>query len=42
MILKVEFEDGSSYDATKLRDSLEEHLSLFEDDYEKARFPIKD
>ena len=42
MILKVEFEDGSSYDATKLRDSLEEHLSMFEDDYEKARFPIKD
>ena len=42
MILKVEFQDGSSYDATKLRDSLEEHLRMFEDNYEKARLPTKD
>lgn len=42
MILEVEFDDGSRYDATKLRDSLEEHLRMFEDNYEKARLPNRD
>lgn len=39
MILKVEFQNGSRYDATKLRDSLEEHLRMFEGTYEKASLP---
>ena len=39
MVLKVEFQDGTTYDATPLLDSLEEHLRLFESKYDKARLP---
>jgi hypothetical protein len=39
MVLKVQFQDGSTYDATPLLDSLEQHLKMFEDKYEKARLP---
>ncbi len=39
MVLKVEFKDGTTYDATPLLDSLEEHLRMFADSYEKARLP---
>jgi hypothetical protein len=37
MVLKVEFQDGTTYDAMPLLNSLEEHLRMFEDKYEKAR-----
>ena len=36
MVIKVEFEDGSTYDATPLLNSLEEHLRMFEDKYDKT------
>lgn len=39
MVLKVQFQDGTTYDATPLLDSLEEHLKIFADSYEKARLP---
>jgi hypothetical protein len=35
MVLKVEFDDGSVYDATPLLRSLQEHLTMFEEKYEK-------
>lgn len=39
MVVKVQFQDGTTYDATPLLDSLEEHLKMFADAYEKARLP---
>ena len=39
MVLKIEFQDGTTYDATPLLDSLEGHLRMFEDKYDKARLP---
>ena len=34
MVVKVEFEDGTIYDATRLLNSLEEHVKLFSDKYD--------
>src|ERR1044072_8520659 len=35
MVFRVEFDDGSVYDATPLLRSLKEHLTMFEEQYEK-------
>ena len=39
IVLRVQFQDGTTYDATSLLDSLQEHLRMFEGKYEKARLP---
>lgn len=39
MVLKVQFQDGTTYDATPLLNYLEEHLRMFESTYEKTRLP---
>ena len=39
MVFKIEFQDGSVYDATPLLNSLEQHLTMFEEKYEKQKFP---
>jgi hypothetical protein len=36
MVFKIEFEDGTVYDATPLFDALQEHLKLFESLYDKT------
>ena len=36
MVFKIEFEDGTVYDATPMFDALKEHLRLFESVYDKA------
>jgi hypothetical protein len=38
IVLKVEFEDGTIFDADRLLNSLEEHLKLFGDKYEPNSF----
>jgi len=35
IVIKVEFEDGTVFDATRLLNSLEEHLKLFGDKYDE-------
>lgn len=38
MVFKIEFQDGSVYDATALLNALEQHLTMFEEKYEKEQF----
>lgn len=37
IVVKIEFQDGTTFHAEPLRDSLEEHLKMFEDEYENVQ-----
>lgn len=38
MVFKIEFQDGSIFDAMPLLNALEQHLTMFEERYEKEKF----